>query len=256
MKRLLRWLMILVMGIGALILTKNVIAKVVVTSGVKTITGVNLQINSLDVGLLRSRVDIHGLKVQNPAGFTDPVLVDFPEVSVAYDLGSLLGGKIHLEELRVHLRELDVIKNAQGAVNVNSLQLVQAGRAPSHPVPGGASPSFRIDRLHLQIEKVVYKDYTQTPPQVRVFPINVDEQFANVNNPYVLGGLILTRALARTTIMRLANINFGSLQTDIANVTNGALGLAEHVGNQAVGTAEQTAKRASESLKKALPFGQ
>ncbi len=243
----------LVVVVGLLLLSKNAIATMAMTGGVKAITGLDLKIRRLDVSLLRTKLDVQGLQVMNPAGFMDPVMVDIPELFVDFDLPAVLRGRPHLEELRLHLNELVVVKNAQGQVNLQSLKAVRASQERSaKPSPQLPAAPLLIDTLELYIGKVIYKDYSAPTPQVREFNVNIQEQFHHVTNPQVLAGLIITRALAQTTIANLANLDVSALQSDVTGFLTGSIDQAVGMGGKALGTAEDAVKGTAGALKKML----
>ena len=266
---------------------KNVVAKAAVESGVKLITGLTLSLDHMDVGILTSAVGIRGLKLHNPTGFPDRVMVDLPEIYVHYDLGAFLGGKVHLREVRLHLREFTVVRDRSGKLNLDSLNVVKASKAAktgqAAPAKQAGMPEIRIDALELKIGKVVYKDYTGGAPKVKEFAVNVHERYRNITNPYVLGGLIVSRALMQTSIAQLAHFDLGGLQLlagaqleQAQKLVADAVGAAQAIQGKALqqlkdpsgvlGTAKGTAagvagarkeaiKQTAETLKKALPFG-
>ena len=87
-----------------------------------------------------------------------------PEIYVKYDLPAIMGGTIHLPEVRIALDEFMVVKNEKGELNLNSLKVVQAqkkGSAEKEETKTGARmPKIQIDTLKLKIGKVIYKDYS------------------------------------------------------------------------------------------------
>lgn len=259
MNRLGRLTLVLVVAVGLLLLAKNVILKFAVTRSVKAIAGLDLRVKDLDVGLLNTHLGVKGLQILNPSGFSEPVMVDMPEIYVDYELGSLFKGKAHLEEVRINLRELVVIRNAQGQVNVNALRPVRESPAKTEPTPPsktpktGKPPAIEVDVLQLTIGNVVYKDYSTTPPQVREFPLNVQERFEHITNPYALGSLILTRALTKTTIAQLANIDLQALQSQLTNTVGASVNqVISHVGHDAADVAGATVDEAAGALKRLL----
>jgi uncharacterized protein involved in outer membrane biogenesis len=257
-------LLVFIVGIG---LTKNFIAKAALSAGVKAMTGLGLQIRSLRVGILRPVLEVRDLKLLNPSGFRDGIMVDLPEMYTDYDLGAFLQKKVHLRELRLNLKEFTVIKNEKGQLNLDSLKTVQAGKqAKTAPKKQEKAPEIRIDSFALRIGKVIYKDYSSGKPVVHEFKINLDEHYQDITNPGALASIILVKALANTTISSLANFDIGPLEQEVSQALKKAGKLvvdtakkteekAKETAKELGKTATDTVKKTGEEVKKLLPFG-
>lgn len=233
MKRSRRLAVVLVAILVGLALIKNEIAKVAVINGVKAVTGLGVSIDHLDLGLLTTRVSVKGVKVLNPKGFDEPVMVSIPELYVDYDVGAVLKGKTHLELVRLQLDELTVVKNAEGRVNLHSLTVVKEQQKTPSQKPATKPSPLLIDLLELQIGRVVYKDYSKgVPPTVRAFNVNINERYEHVRSPQALGSMILVRALAKTTIAQAANLDLGGLRE---TASRGIHGLATGLLDSTIG---------------------
>lgn len=281
-----RWVWIVVVMIVLIAVGKNFVAKAVVSGGVKAITGLDLNIRSMDVGLLKTAVGIRGLTLSNPSGFVDPVMVDVPEIYIDYDPAAFLRQQVHLEEVRLDLKEFVVVKNAQGEVNLDALRVVKeskGGAAPQESRPAGKAPQLQIDLLRLKVGKVVYKDYTRgSTPSIQEFPLNLDERYEHITNPQALAALIVSRALMNTTVARLTGLDLGAIQSQLGaqlqQAMSGAMSAAKDLqagaaqqlqatslqaskaatglAGSAKTAAEGAVKQTTETLKKVLPFGQ
>lgn len=266
MKKFITVLLVVLLVLGTLCLAKNAIAKMAVSGGVKAITGLKLELQNMDVGFLRTAVGIKGLRLFNPRGFSDPMMAEIPELRVDYDLPAFFRGKVHLEEVKLYLKEFTVVKNEKGELNLDSLKTVQAAKeekkAPSAKKRGKA-PEIQIDVLDLQVGKVIYKDYSAgTPPKVTEFNINLHERHENITNPYTLGSLIVSRALFKTAVARLAGFDLKALEgqfTDVVKKYSGKLtdaaGSTQETGAQVVGAAKGVAQETAETLKRIFPLG-
>ena len=244
-----KWLIVLIVVVAVVVglgIAKDLIAQAAVTGGVQALTGLRVRMDRLHVGLLRQVVHVQGLRVLNPDGFQDPVMVDLPELYVDYDLGALLTGKVHLKDVRVHLRQLIVAKNNQGELNLASVPVVQQqqqAKPAGTPSSSGKPMALLIDRLHLQIGTVVFKDASpRAMTREQQFPINLDEQYANITHPEVLASLILTKALAKTTIARLTGLDVGALGRQAGAALTAVAGQATEVARQATQTATQATR--------------
>ena len=221
------WTIILaVVGvIIVVLLAKDLIIKTSVEKGVELVTGLKLNIGSLKVGILKPFIDIKNLTLLNPADFPDRTMVEMPEIYVNYDLPAIIGGKIHLPEVRLALKEFVVVKNAKGGLNLDAFKTVQAQKEGKSPSSGasGKAPQIKIDALQLNIGKVIYKDYSKGgAPDVKEFNVNLNERYTNVDNPQALVNLIVVKALMNTSISALTNFNLKGLQSNIGGVVAGA----------------------------------
>ena len=230
-------------GIVAIILvavfTKDVIIRVSVENGVRMVTGLTLKVDSFRVGIFKPILQIRGLKLFNPPGFKDRIMVDLPEIYVDYDRGALMKGKVHITNARIDLRELVVVRNTGGQLNLNSLRVVQAreGRAK----PAVKTPPLMIDRLELKIGKVVLKDYSTGSPIVKEFNLASDEIYTNIDDPNALVSLIVVRALRKTSIAALTNFDINDLQGSVRGMLANA--------QQFTGAGGDTAQGATEAVK-------
>jgi len=257
MKKWINVLVIVAVLIVVLLFAKDFIIKASVEKGVGVVTGLKLNIGGLNVGILKPIVDIKNLKLFNPGSFPDKTMIDMPEIYVKYDLPAIIGGTIHLPEVRLGLREFVVVKNSKGELNLDALKNVQAqkkGEAKAEEKPAGKAPKIKIDKLALNIGKVIYKDYSKgSTPTVKEFNINLHEVYTNVDDPYKLASLIVVKALIGTPIAALANFDVKGLQGSVGDVLSGA----QKTATEAVGKAGKTATQAVDKMKGLLtsPFG-
>lgn len=243
--------MIVVWIVAALVvlsIAKDIAIKVSVESGVRIVTGLKLSMHNFNAGIVRQVVSIRGLKLYNPEGFKDKVMLDMPEIYVDYDLPAIFSGTIHLKEARLDMRELVVVKNEKGELNLNSLNVVKQGKAGGGAEgQKGKAPNIRIDKLRLKIGRAVYKDYSKGgEPSVKEFNINIDETYNNIDNPNALVGLIVVRSLANTSISSMANFDIGGLQSSVTNTLATAGRVAGHATTAAQESVKAVSKTAAE----------
>ncbi len=258
-----------------LVLGKNLIAKITVEKVVTLVTGLPMSLQEIDVNLAKSSVLIKDLKVANPPGYTDPTMAQLPEFFVSYDLRAFLNKVVHLRELRIHLSELMVVKNAKGELNLNTLKSLQQKQAQT--------TKLHIDSMQLVVGKVTYKDYSLgTKPLVQEFWVDLNETYTNIDDPNALVGLIVVKALTNTTIASLTNFDFdrlksmtsNSLQTskDLAILgaggtkdalnytvqqTQGAFSNTPELASKTTGVLQDTTNKVADGVKGlfSLPFG-
>ena len=248
--------------LGAVLL-KNFIAKAALIGGVKAVTGLSTEVHDLNVGLFTPFVRIKGLRVLNPRGFPDRTMVHVPEFYVTYDLGSFMQGHAHLPLLLLRLEEFNVVRAADGRLNLNSVTALEGARVRggTGTRQAGRAPEFQIDVLELKVGKVFYKDYTTNPPVVKEFAVNIDERYEHITNPYTLAGLVVSRALIKTSVAQLAHFDVKGLEAGVRETLKQSADLlgttltegthaAGEVSKGALGTAKDATETTTNTLKK------
>ncbi len=263
-----RIMLLVLAAIFLVLIVKDVVIKMSVESGVRFVTGLKLKTGSFRVGIFRPVVDIKNLRLLNPANFPDKTMIDMPEIYVKYNLPAIIGGKIHLPEVRLALKEFIVEKNSKGELNLDALKNVQEQKKskPAEPAKKSAkAPDIKIDLFKLKIGKVIYKDYSKgAEPQVKEFNINLDETYSNIDNPYILANLIIVKALMNTTISSLTGFDVKGLEGSVGEAISGAKEAASAAASSvkettstAVSQIKDTEKQAAGTLKELFknPFG-
>ena len=243
----------------ALFIGKNMIIKTSVTTGVRAVTGLKLSIRSMNVGVFKSLIGINELQLYNPQGFEDKLMVDLPEIYVDYNLGAIMGGKAHLEEVRLNLKEFTVVKNEAGELNLNSLRVVKEAEEVEESEKSDTGkektemPDIQIDLLELKIDKVIYKDYSKgTPPKEKVYNVKIDEQYENITNPQSFVRLIILKALKNTTIAKLTNFDLGKLQSGISGTVKKTTEMAQEATDRALEVGKNASEKAREAAGKTV----
>lgn len=225
MNKIVKPFVIVVVALVVLTFAKNLIAKTSAEAVCRAITGLELRIGGFDLSFIRSSVSITSLKLFNPKGYADRVMFDVPDIYVQIERSSILSGAPHLQEVRLHLRELTIVKNKDGQLNVMALK--PQSKKDESGQPAGKAPQIKIDLLNLRVDKVVFKDYTGASARVQEFPVNLNETYRGITNINALVPLIVQKAIMNTTIASLANLNMGELVSNFssAGVNMGSLGV-------------------------------
>lgn len=196
MKKSLKIVLIVAISFFLLSMLKDQIIKTMVTAVASQITGTKVKIQGFSLGIIKQAVRIKGCKAYNPEGFPAGVMVDLAQIYVDSDLSAILKGKLHLEEVSVDLKELILVKNKEGRLNVDSLKIVQGenkepqGKKAAQPMP------MQIDSLKLKMGRVISKDYRASgEPVILVYNINLQKTYNNITSARQLAALILTEPM-------------------------------------------------------------
>ena len=248
--------LVLIIAVG-----KNMIAKTAVTTGVKVATGLKMNMDKLDIGIIKTLLSIEGLVLYNPSDFEEKVMVDLPEIYVDYDLGAFFKKKVHLREVRLNLKEFIVVRNKQGVLNLDSLTAVQASKkdeAVKKDEPKAKSAEkmeMQIDLLKLKIGKVIEKDYSAGgEPVIKEYNINIDETFENISDLNDVVKIVLAKILPKISAQLLKNSIAGSIGNTLKESEDLIKGIAGDTLNIGGVTAD-TVKNTTKKLKNLLPFG-
>lgn len=249
-------LLVLVLTLVLFFLFKNTIVKAMIEKGAHIATGLPLEIEKLELSFLKTTVDIQGLRLYNPKSFEEKLMLDLSKVYFAFDLPAFLKGDLHIPAIRIYLDEFNVVKNKDGALNLDALKPAQKAET-KQPVPVEKKPPqemapMKIDIFELKIGKVYYKDYTRggDKPFVQTFNIGIHEQFKNVEDINSLVRIIVVKALAGTTISQLTNFDVSGLANSVSGVLSTSTQAMSAEAMKAWGSAiDSTGKTLSDAQK-------
>ncbi len=237
MPKLLKILAIVAAVLVVLHLAKNHIVQTVIAGSISHAAHLPVRIGSTNLSLLASSIQLKNIRVENPKGFPEKAMLDAPEVAIDLEPADLFKNQAHFKEVRLNIRELVVVKDASGRLNVDAVKPSQTERDAQKARSAdrgdasarkGPAPKLRIDKLTLTIGRVVFHDYSGggAKPAEQVFDINVrDRVYTNIEDPSAIISLIMFEALTRTTLVRLVNLDVGVFKDGAAGALSEGLGL-------------------------------
>jgi uncharacterized protein involved in outer membrane biogenesis len=244
-----------------LLVFKNVLIKIAVEEGTKRVTGLELAIGSMDVGFFAPKVDVTDMRLFNPAGFNDKIMIDIQKFLVDFELASFFKKRAHFKTLEVNLKELSVVRNKEQKLNIDALKSVgekkQQGKKPVEQKEAKKAPQVTIDKLILKIGKVTYKDYLPgETPFTKTVNVGINEVYRDVTDPNKLVLLIVVRALESSGIAQLANYDLGTLKADVNDILKkGVSGVTEAGQKELEGIGKTTTKEAGKKSEEGLIKG-
>lgn len=165
----------------ALLLGKDPLLKSWTERRLSRETGLPARLGQLKLGLGSASLHLKDLRLYNPPEFGGSVLLDVPELYLQVAPAQAAGGKLRLKLVRLHLRELNVIRNREGRLNLEALsaRAEKPARAPaSKPAPPAARLPFAgIDQLRLTADRLTYTD-EKNPANNRAFNLGVRDETA------------------------------------------------------------------------------
>jgi hypothetical protein len=257
MRKVLYLIVVLLILVVILHVGKNTVAKFAVTKSVKALTGLKMNIASMDVSIVNTSISMNGMKLFNAPEYSDRIMVYMPEIHVDYNLGSILKGKTHLKEVKIQVKELNVIKSKDKKLNIDALNIVKESKRPEKSYKEKKT-EVMIEKLSLKIGEVMYKDFSLgSKPEVITYDVNLNETFHKITDLNQIGKLILVRALMNTNIANLANFALAPLKSDISETLKQAVKPGT-ITKELKEESGRAMKKAVEGITKELklPFGE
>ena len=212
MKTVFRIIIFLAVILGILFVGRNIIVKFAVEKGVEAATGLPLKIKKLNLGLAKTHIDIQDLKLFSPEGFNNEVMFYAPEIFVDYNLGAIIKGKIHLEDIRLNFDQVVIVTNKQGKTNLEALKpkvkTTQPAKETEKKKDVGVkkAPKIQIDHLMIKIGKGVYKNYSKEgEPLIKELAINISQEMNDATNVQRSVDVIIKEILKKTALNALMN---------------------------------------------------
>lgn len=221
MKKFFKWLGIIILVlIIVLLIGKNLIIKSVIINGAKSALGMDVSIDSLGVGVFKTTVDLKGLVVENPDGFGGGTLIDVPEVLVDYVLKSFLKGNAYFTEIRLYIKEINVVQDREGKLNVEAFSKPKKEKRPRRKkeekeVEEKAPPQFRIDLLKLKIDKATFTDMASG--KTEVYDLGIDEEFENVTDSGDIIRIVMIAALQNNLFRRATGLDLNEFARQLGS---------------------------------------
>ena len=224
---------------------KNVIAQNILTGTMSRAAHVPVKAGSVDLSFLSATLRVQNLKVYNPPGFPEKLMLSVPQIFIRFEPGELLHGRAHFKEVKLDLEELIVLRDKNGRLNVDAVKPTEQQKSESkqktESMSGHEASKLLIDKLSLSIGKVIYKDYSAgAPPAIQTFDINIkNREYTHIDNPSVVVSLLMFEALTRTTLSRLVSLDINSFKEGGVQALSKGLGLVSDGAGAAKNTAKQ-----------------
>ena len=193
-------------------LLKDQIIKTAVMTVGSQVVGAPITIGNFSLGLTSQSVTIKDFKLYNPLGFPSGPMVDIPLISVEYDLASLMRNNLHLRLVALDLKEVVIIEDKGGKLNVDALKVVeqskQGGKPPAQAQPAASSKQMpmQIDVARINLGRVVHKKLLATgEPRILAYDVNIkNKEYKDIKSAQQLAVLILFEATSKAAIKNAA----------------------------------------------------
>ncbi|MFH0877719.1 MAG: hypothetical protein V1863_05810 [Candidatus Omnitrophota bacterium] len=262
MRKILLAALVIVLIAGlALFMLRGVLIKSFARAQLEKLFGLRVDFTDLKVNKTASfvNVEVTGLKLYNPKGFADPVMMNMPGFYASCSLPDLFKGDFIFRELRLDINEFVVVRLEDATTNIGRFK----GIARSKPEEAAEAKKheFRIDLLKLQAGRLLFKDYTNDPPLVSVYILDIDKEYIRVSDPAKFLRLLVVESLLRTNIGSLFDVDLGRLKKNVDHVMRSSRdmvfqtrSLATNVVKQSLSTTGTVVKASLETATSLLPL--
>lgn len=193
MKKILIFILLLIaiLALG-LIIFRNTLIKNGIEKSVKKIVQQEIAIDSISAGLLTTNLAIENLKVYNPIGYTEKLLLESQEIYIDYVLKDIIKGFLHFPSVRLNIKQVNVEKDKNGILNIDHFKPARKeGDSKEAEKEIGKEKKFLINKLILNIDTIRYQDNTKTPSTKKEFNVNISKTFTDVNSANVIVSTII-----------------------------------------------------------------
>lgn len=189
----------IVLGLIIVLVILAAVKDRIIKSGIeiaaKQVIGVDTVIDQFSLSIIKQSVSIKGLRLYQPESFPEGVFIDITEISTSCNVTPLLSKKIHIPNLVLNIKEVILIKDKFGNLNVDALKIARDKESKTQDEK--AEIDFQIDEMTLTIDKVIYKKYGQDDkPVIKAYDIGIkDKKYENITSPEQLASKIIGTVL-------------------------------------------------------------
>lgn len=192
--------LLLLAGVVALILAKDTLIRNLTERQIINQTGLYVRIDRMHVGFRSPVISIENLKLYNRPEFGGGLLIHLNELHVECDPEALKTGELHLQQCRLDVETLNIVRNPTGQTNLNDF--IRRAGTIGLPALASRQPSRSfgftgIDELTLSLGRIRFIDQQQ-PHRSREAVFGVSNQrihnIRNTEDLYGVAGLVLHRS--------------------------------------------------------------
>jgi hypothetical protein len=190
--------------------------------------GVPVTVKSINLSVLRGRVKIKGLVVENPPGYANKTLLELGDGQVQVYIGSLMTNTVKIKLIKLDGAKLTM---EQKGLSNNLKEILD--RIPTAPEPKAGEKKLNIDRLEIINTNVKVK-LLPIPGKADNVSINIDPiVMENLGTDNKLNIGTLTAKILAAIATGVAKQGAGLLPDDMVKGIGSALGKTAEMGKAA-----------------------
>jgi hypothetical protein len=182
MKRFIRWLAgitgALLVLLLVLVLVRDPLMKIIARSQIEAETGLRAEIGELKTTLGTGIFAVRDLRLYNPPEFGGSLMAEVPELVVDINPEQAARGILQFQLLKLELTALNLVKRADGRLNLDGVQKKLRERIARRKKRKGEDFEFEfggIAELRLTVRKVQFTDLKR-PKRARALDLAVQDE--------------------------------------------------------------------------------
>ncbi len=187
---MLKMLMCLVCVAAMLVLGWMLFLPGLLTSVIEKRTGFITRVDSIYANPFKGEINLRGLVMVNPAGFSHAEFLDLRQFTAKADLLSLFGDHPVIDMSTIDVARVTVVTNAQGVNNVDLLSRrlswlpdKKAAKGKTTAAPAADSPlKFLISHLDVHLGEIVVINDSGKTPSKHLTQLNFQHTYTNVTS--------------------------------------------------------------------------
>ena len=194
--------------------------------------GVPVTVKSIDLSILRGKVEIKGLVVNNPPGYANETLLELGDGVVNLDIGSLMGDTVKIQLIKLDNTKLTIEQKGL-TNNLNEIldKLPKEEKTPKTEKPG---KNLTVNKLEITNTNVMVK-LLPIPGKSDTVSLKLDPiVMENLGTDKKLSVASLVAKVVSALAMGVAKQGAGLLPDDIVKGIGSTLGKTAELGMGAV----------------------
>ncbi len=217
-------LVLLVLIATTVFVARNLRMKDIVEHELEQELGINVTIEQIYFSPLLAHIEARGITVHNAPGFKEKELAYIDFLRLNFDpLEMLIERKPHVNLFVVEIKRLNVVRNAQGKINIKEIvpdkedQVISETQTP-----------FYFDVAIISIKDVNFIDYKSGHKKEYHYPIHImHATFMNLKNGSEVVNRVVFEALKHTEIGKLVHVTFVPIASQVSDTMSAAWGMTK-----------------------------
>ncbi|MDD5097626.1 MAG: hypothetical protein PHU59_03995 [Candidatus Omnitrophica bacterium] len=215
---------LVILSLASFLIIKNLKIKDIVEQEIERTLGINVTINKFEFSPLLAHIGLSGITVHNPDGFAEDELAYIEAIHLVFDpLEIITLKKPNIYVFAMDLKRLNIIKNAQGKVNIEEIFALKADN-----VVQDKNIPFYFDIVVLSIGEVTYLDHAPPGKKEQKYLIGLkDAAFVNLPDEKEIVKIVVMKAIENTDIGKLINLKIIPVVSQLGDTFDSAWGTAK-----------------------------